>query len=722
MAGYYKKVVVGISGMRSKSTIEKMQKHFTRANLIRYCLPFFVFLGLTIFFYLGAATTHLGSTLTTSPGDQLSGPIRLFYENSSRPFFGFSKDTNYPIGEQLSVPTLKTGSLELIPMWILTKLANPIFAYNVFTTFGFIFSAYVAYLFIYRLTRRISVSYLGGFAMTFTSYIQLQTGIHPSYVFEGVFILIIWTFVALWRRPKFLTALLLALFAASTFYTDGYFVLFLVVTLLACLGACVVMSGKSILNKQYVLERVKYFLIAGIAGLVLIGPIMYVQHKQGSQVNAFLASERSNIYQDAQAYGAHPREYILPNGKQETFNKLGINWYKYRDLNRQNWEASAINLSLTVVVVLVACAVIVFWKRKRERLDPQLQTYLTLFGLLTIIAFMFSLPPRVFGVRTPVDVLIHFTAYWRVFARLSVLVNMGVVMVAVLLFHQALKNIKRTWQIIAIVGIVFAGVFLEYITFNPLTPKQGWTFAQDAPTAYVKLARDTSIKVVAEYPLQQYPAYFADKYPGYIYFTHKEIINPSLPNVGQNRLHDSITSLTSPGTIVALRSLGVDAVVVHQQANPGNIPGLQLLYASSGGSQSFGVNTWVYKVLEGPTDKYILAPDYGFVAQNAGDKTRGLYTMNSFSTSGKLVFLQLPTGDEVGSNISTHQQVTIGLTSPNPSCQVGVSQGTQTFVSAKDLSAAFTFDISSTEPIILTANGQCGGRVVLSSVDLIPAN
>lgn len=708
--------------MRSRSMIEKVKKRFTRANLIRYCLPFFVFLGLTIFFYLGAATPHLGSMLTTSPGDQLSGPIRLFYENSSRPFFGFSTDTNYPVGEQLSVPTLKTGSLELIPMWILTKLANPIFAYNVFTAFGFIFSAYIAYLFVYRLTRRMSVSYLGGFAVTFTSYIQLQTGIHPSYVFEGVFILIIWTFITLWKRPKLLTALLLAVFAASTFYTDGYFVLFVVVTLLACFTACIVMSWKSLLRKQYLLERLKYFVIAGVAGLVLIGPIMYVQHKQGSQVNAFLASERSNIYDDAQAYGAHPREYILPNGKQETFNKLGINWYKYRDLDRQNWEASAINLSLTIVVVLMACAAIVFWKRKKEPLDSQLQTYLVLFGLLAIVAFMFSLPPRVFGVRTPVDVLIHFTAYWRVFARLSVLVNMGIAIVAVLLLHQALKNIKKTWQVIAIVGVVFVGVFLEYITFNPLTPKQGWTFAKDAPAAYIKLAHDPSIKVVAEYPLQQYPAFFADKYPGYIYFTHKKIINPSLPNVDQNRLHDSITSLTSPQTIVALRSLGVDAVIVHQQANPGNIPGLQLLYASSGGSQSFGVNTWVYKVLDGPTDRYILAPDFGFVAQNAGDKMRGIYTMNSFSTSGKLVFLQLPTGDEVGPNISTHQQVTIGLTSSNPACQVGVNQGARVLVSAKGLSSVFTFDINSTEPIVLTANGQCNGQVVLSSVDLTPIN
>ena len=81
------------------------------------------------------------------------------------------------------------------------------------------------FAFVRWLTRRNSIALLAGYAFAFTPYLQIKTGVHPSYVYEGLFVGIIWLFLMFWKRPRPALAVWMAVLTALTFYWDAYFVL-----------------------------------------------------------------------------------------------------------------------------------------------------------------------------------------------------------------------------------------------------------------------------------------------------------------------------------------------------------------------------------------------------------------------------------------------------------------------------------------------------------------
>lgn len=565
---------------------------------------------ITIFFVGTALFKGYPVITSAKPGDGTAGLTWLAWIDTGGPTPDvITHLTNYPFGDSLRDPFQITSLFNIGGMWLFSQLFSAIAAWNIMVFLGYMSSALVMFAFIRWLLKNTWVAFFAGFAVTFTPYHQFNATGHLSYVFNAMFILLLWAFLVFWRNPTKKTIILLSLATAGCIYFDGYFTL-LAGILLVGLIASSYLADVFIFKQpaKYLLKRLKALLLYGACVIVLLIPVVLTQLKFGQQISSTLANSRGDIASEVEVYSARPYEYILPADN----NPLLPESYKtYRQdlLHGSNFTENTLFLGFTTIIL----ASYVWWHIRKKRVENESLQSMKLTFLATVLsgtaitAFLVSLQPTIsiFGQTLPMPswFMYHLTASWRVYARLYLIVDLALVVLASVGLYLLIKKYRLRKQVI-VVTLAICISFLELMTSSRGVT---WNY-NSSPYVYQWLNRQNSVKVLAEYPLDTPPSQSVSDYLTYQQIHGKAIINTSRADSPQKNLQLSIGGLEDSQTLPVLRRLGADTVLSHR--TPVNIDGLQFIRYDKSKFSDDAV--WAYRLLDGDKATYALTVGLGW--------------------------------------------------------------------------------------------------------------
>ena len=562
------------------------------SNTILAITAAFIFFSITTaFFYAGKSSFDCGGMLASGPGDQ----IGLVWLNTMTegPLWGWSSISNAPYGENVQSPVHITGVIEYGLFWLFSLAAGPVCGYNLFTSFSLIFSAMIVFLFTRWLTKRTDVSLLAGFAATFTPYLMIKTGVHPSYALYGVFVLAIWLLVSLWNKPTKSKAVFLGLVTSSFFFIDPYFILLGGITILAAVLVFVtriiyLLVKTRNLRRERVESKAKFRAFIANGGLAIlitflcgVTPLLITNMIHGAQINKEVSSVRSDIKVEIMNYSARPFEYFLPNAQHPLLGSFDLDGGALLTRKPHGSNPAEDTLALSYMALLLgAIAVIVtVLYSLRAKIKGRIRgvrvarQYAVVVGVLTVVglaAFITSFPTKTHGIVFPAEIISNYIQIWRVYSRMAVIVMFSIAILAAIgLAFITSRFGKKTRWFITMGAILIVG--FEFLTFNPFDDNRSWSYKQVHPF-YSWLKQQDDIRIIAEYPLNEpgmtnvTNAYFRDQY-----IHRKMTINAYAAANPMSPLRNSLRDITDPQTASALAALGVDMIVVHGEDTK-NIP------------------------------------------------------------------------------------------------------------------------------------------------------
>jgi hypothetical protein len=612
-------------------------------------------------YYMTPQALHCQTTVYGF-GDNTAGPIWRYTVRPDNPLWGPESATNYPYGEDLSSPVNYIAVLAYSLFWALAKIAGPICGYNLLNALGFVATAAAMYGFIYWLTRKKSIAWLAGFAVSFTPYFQNQVGSHPSYGYAAFLILAFWLYLRILREQRWIDALLLALVIAACVYWDPYFSLFLATILGPLVVVTVIYSylqvrrqGPFLVTLNALWQRLRLLALAGVLAFILILPLVGIARVYAAQINAQVGGVRDpNIINAITLYCANrPTDYLVPsatnyfadaltNGRYATVVqglKHGCNPAEYN-----------VGLSLTLLIVIVVSGATFVWKRRLHRgllaisrSGPGLSWItLSVLGVLTA-GVLLGLPALLTTrqIPSPTYFLLLVTQTWRTFSREYVVVNIAIVTLAAIGLYFLAQMLKDRPKVkYGVFALLFLGIFAEYQAFTPLSGSATtFSYETDAPAIYQWASTQSDIQHVAVYPIIKIgeggdPLLYAITMQA---IDHKQLLNSTVGNSPQDALRLSLRDLSAPQTLPTLRGLGIDSLEIHgiPEHEIAAIPGIEIMRFESVPDTrfgSFGSMIAFAKILPGPAQDFALTLESGVQSQVSNAPVAGVeYTATNNS-------------------------------------------------------------------------------------------
>jgi hypothetical protein len=346
------------------------------------------------------------------------------------------------------------------------------------------------------------------------------------------------------------------------------------------------------------LDRAKYLIVSALFLALLLVPILITYAKSGNEIDQSLATGRSAIKGETEDYGLRPIEFVLPSYNSALLSKTNYPAWRGTKLHGSNFSESTLYLGYTVIVLAIVSIACLFYRKHRLvklRGIPYTHLVFTMVFVF-LVCFALSLPAVVtlFGqnIPTPVDLFVRITGDWRVLSRFFLVMDPVVVILASLGLYIITKSRSRNIRlaIVALCGLI---LFLEYLP-APLHPTGN--LYKNAPPIYKHIAKDPSVKLVAEYPLASFvytPEIFTFQ-PVY----NKTLLDGNSSSISQGPFDSSIAGLNDPQTLGVLKRLKVDVIITHGFAS--NNPGLTSYYnpesSRNAGTVNIAASVHSYKI------------------------------------------------------------------------------------------------------------------------------
>lgn len=569
-------------------------------------LPFilaFIFYAIVTFYYTPISFTKCTDTINGF-GDSTAGLIWPFTVSNDSPLRGYESVTNYPFGENLRQPINWSISGLLSLHWGIAKIVGPICAYNLINIGGYLSTAMLLFGFLFWLTKRPFISWLIGYIVSFTPYLQMKVGGHPTYGYMSIIILIFWLSILAVFRNKLIYKIMLPIVAAIACYFDPYFILFTLLTLFSVLLAYIFTSRKNLFFAK-IRDLCKKIWLPIIIFLLFLVPLSYIYFSQQESINKVTSESRgskNNIVQAAILCSNFPQEYVIPNENNYILNQISNGEYKetsqkgYQILGRTCGVAEdGVYLSVVVTLSVLSLIVIYFWEKIAHNkiisfkyvIKPKNINVKYIFmslGLLALLALILALPAYKFLniIPMPSRVLIDITSVWRIISRLYLISLFALSIIAGLSMSLIASKIKNKKILVLLFVILFMIVFCEYQISKPLSanPMLKFSYSKDVPNIYKRLAQKKDVNVIAEYPLERIGETDVPVYYLTMQQIHKKnILNSNYPDEYLDKLRFAIKDLSDPQTLGVLKGLGIDYVMVHgvDPDDIKNIPGLTII-------------------------------------------------------------------------------------------------------------------------------------------------
>lgn len=583
-----------------------------------------IFFFLLSWLFMGSALTSCSSTTTALGSDSTGGFAWNQWATGNGLSWGHTVKSNYPFGENLGQPQYITSTIFIFVYKVFSTLSTPICGLNMMVLLAYMSTALLMFGLVKWLLKRPDIAVFAGFAAAFVPFHLLKSESHINYMYGSIFIAVIWAYLWFMNRPSYKRAVGLAVVSSLGFYFDGYFVLISAVLVGALFSSSFVFDVlRSVLARRWqktVLDqartRLKYLLTATILLGVLLIPILLVYKADGANINQSLAVARSPIKAETEIYGVRPIEFLLPSYN-NWFVPASYTHWRTTKLHGSNFSESTLYIGYTVMLLAVG-SLLYLWRRQNRQLKLQNMAYQELvftLGYSFLVCLALSLPAvaYIFGhhIRTPVDVLVHLTANWRVLSRFFLAMDPLVIIAAALGLYMLTRHRSKSVQL-AIVVVCGGLLFLEYLP-RPVHPTGN--LYKDAPPIYKQLAQDHSAKIVAEYPLASFvytPEIFTFQ-PVY----NKTLVNSSNASISEGPFDASIAGLNDPQTAPVLKALKVDVIITHgfQDDSPdlvGDYPARPI--RNTDGTINLPASAYSYKLSSSVVARpYLLAVEKGGV-------------------------------------------------------------------------------------------------------------
>jgi hypothetical protein len=577
-------------------------------------LASFRWIGVTVLFimvswlHMGPSLTHCGTVVLSKPGDHTAGLIYNSWVHPKSPKLGVTNLTNYPFGEDLWQPTSLSSFIPSTGHLVLSRLTNVVCGWNLMVLFGYMSSALIMFGFMRWLTRNDAAAFFSAYAVTFTPYHAFSSWGQLAGLLGAVFILALWQFVALWRKPSWMKAVSLGTIFGVGFYTDGYFILIGLIMLFAIWVASVSYGLFVLRNLARIRKQLKCLALTSLTALVMLLPLGWVNLHYAPQIGSYLSTIRGDVVQDAQTYSAQLYMYFMPT----KFFPVAGNYaqgFQNRHFNNSG-DPGLIFIGFSVIF-LASYGCWHFWYDYKKNRQESTSTDSNLFvvwttAFIVVFGIWFSLRPRdsIFGIPiyNPSAIVTALTPSWRVFGRLYSLVAMGFAVLAGLgLTKLTTKHHTRRYWIIA-ASLLFLVLELRSFPYSSLVTTFNY---QQAPPVYSWLKNNSQISAVAEYPLDSPPqgAYLGDYYT-FQTISGKPIINTLRPDSPETALRRSIYGINDPQTLPVLRALGINLVNIR----PTNPKDMSTDMRPAALNNNELMRIFSYESSEHPVDSFTIKP------------------------------------------------------------------------------------------------------------------
>jgi hypothetical protein len=516
--------------------------------------------ALAFAFYLAFAiwmtwpvAADLESRLYGGIGD-LTGAISTFrelVEGRHVPFLpGSVEDFAAPDGQQIRW-TLNVAAWASTSVWmLLTAVLGPLVAANVYVLAGFAVTGLATFLLVRRLTGSSGAALVCGFAYAFFPFVVVKAGGHVDFIHGWVLVVLLWRAIELVQRPTLRNGLWVGLaFVLAASWTP-YHILFGGAILIGA-AAAGLLAGRSPRVAQ-----LRGFALAGAVSLVWLFGVLAI---------ATLADApnpiREHSIDAAYTYSSRALEFVVPADRHPVVGAEAGRW-RAEHLHGSNQSESTLYVGIVVLLLALAGFVVALRRGGTWRL-------LGLLGAgVALAAFVLSAPPKVnvlgVAVTTPSGAIWEITSTWRVFARLVVVVELGLVLLAGLALAALLRRL-RPGPAAAVTAVALVLVAADLRT----APEDG-TNKIVAPRVYTDLAKRPA-GLAAEYPLL--PAEQSQSGDVFYQGWHdKPLVNGYLPGSGQENRALALTDLANPRTAEGLAALGVRWIMVRQDIEAAGLP------------------------------------------------------------------------------------------------------------------------------------------------------
>lgn len=517
------------------------------------------YFGITAALLGPSVVTRCQTTIAGGPGDNTAGHIWQTWNYLRLGVGPLARHTplfHAPSGAALFQPHQVTSLLLIVPMWIFGHAVGPVCSFNIAVIAGLWLNAILAFGLVRWLTGRSTVAFFAGYAFAFTPFHIYKAYGHLGYVSTWAFPLIVWALLAFWVAPTVRRSSLVAGSILLAFYTDGYYLLLVPVTVTAFVIGAVVHDRAS--STAWPWSKLRILLLAG--GLVALGslPIGYTLATQGGEIGSVLNRPKADLY----VYGARPWEWVLP-ARTHPFFAPRIGGWQDRHLHQSNYSEQTLFPGITVLL-LAALAVVLYVRRRGNGVDhptwkePRALAVATMTPVVMASA-LFSLPPTIHHVPMPSDLVYSVAHLWRVYSRFFIPLDLALVILASVALLR-LTDRSRRRELAVVMSLLPVLAFELLAAGRPPT----WSYREKTPTVYRWLARQRPVgSLLAEYPLLPSPSGALASYLTYQPVHSHPLFNGALPDTLAGNVETSLFGLGDPQTVPILRRMGVKTVIVH---------------------------------------------------------------------------------------------------------------------------------------------------------------
>lgn len=540
---------------RSRDAISRYANSVAANRTQRLVVAFLSFLLLTVVWF-APVIVHPDSRVLWAPADG-TATIRAYWAINEQGGTPFSFARDYLNAAPEGIPWRKAITIvqpvQALVVWALHPAIGFVGAFNVFLLTGFVLTGFFGFGLLDRLGMHPLTSFFGGYVLAFNPWMFERANYgHAAFTHVWIFLALILALLRMSERRTIASAALAGLCFGGAFLLAAYFGL---------LGAIVV-------GVYFVFELVRvhgrpeklrtFVLGCSVLAVTLLCLLPgLIAYKLDEESVASLIT-RSSV--ELQQYGAETSSYLLPSRGHPVFGGFA-----------RSVDSAAFYSERTLYFGWTTILLAAFGLYLLIRRDPMLfaqvmrRHAVVLAAVLLPVAYWSSLRRVVHVLGIPIPTLSYFaghvTTYYRVYARIGVIVGIALVILAA----PALDRLVRRYRW----GPAIGCALLVLVIFELLPARvYAWAGSASSPV-YDRWLSVQPRGIVAHYPLRadQVPAVELIGREIYYQMFHRQplynIVGPGTEGTREDAIRIMSGSITDPKTPGILAAEGVRYLLVH---------------------------------------------------------------------------------------------------------------------------------------------------------------
>jgi hypothetical protein len=540
---------------RSRSAISRYARAVTETRTRRLVVAFFTFLLLTVVWF-APVLVHPDSRVLWGPADGTMA-IRSYWainEQGGTPF-SFARDylNAAPEGVAWQSAIIIAQPIQSLVVWALHPLFGFIGAFNFFLLSGFVLTGFFGFALLDRLQLHPLASFFGGYVLAFNPWMfeRANSG-HAAFTHVWILLALILALLRMSERRTIASAALAGLCFGGAFLLAAYFGLLAAVVV----GVYFVFELVRVHGRP---EKLRTLVLGcGVLGATLLCLLPgLIAYKLDQQDVASLITKSSV---ELQQFGAGTSSYLVPSRGHPVFGGFA------RSVDSAAFYSERTLYFGWTTMLLAAVGTYLLIRR-----DPTLLAYVTrrravvFAAILLPVAYWSSLRRVVHVLGIPIPTLSYFaghvTTYYRVYARIGVVVGIALVILAA----PALDRLIRRYRW----GPAMGCALLVLVMFELLPARVTAWADSSSPPVYDRWLAEQTRGIVAHYPLRadQVPAVELIGREIYYQMFHGQplynIVGSGTEGTREDAIRSMSRSITDPKTPGILAAEGVRYVLVH---------------------------------------------------------------------------------------------------------------------------------------------------------------